>query len=193
MVQTAYIIGKVMARIDIRDFGSGNAGTTNTIRVLGPKAGIMVFLCDIIKGGLAFTLCAVLFNGSGSFLMGSSVLPGVYGGLGAILGHCFPFYLKFKGGKGMAAAIGLMLCLDVKSALIAYAVGIATVAVTRYISLATLIVIAIYPVILWLFKFEIECIMVLFVIACLIWYLHRANIGRLLKGTENKFNFKKQV
>jgi glycerol-3-phosphate acyltransferase PlsY len=120
-------------------------------------------------------------------------MPGVYGGLGSILGHCFPFYLKFKGGKGMAATIGFMLCLDVKSALISYTMGIIIVAVTRYISLATLTVMAVYPVILWLFKFETEGLMILFVITCLIWYLHRANITRLLKGTESKFNFKKQV
>jgi len=191
LIQTAYIIGRLKG-IDIREHGSGGAGATNVNRVLGAKAGIFVFLVDIAKGIAAFMIPALIWHGGGTFLGYANALPGLYGAIGCVLGHSFPFYLKFKGGKGMAVTVGLMIAIDIHMFLIAAAVGIALIAITKFISLASLTLAAMMPIILHFLGYSTEEVLVSFMISILIWYLHRANIGRLLKGEENKFSFKKK-
>jgi acyl phosphate:glycerol-3-phosphate acyltransferase len=105
LLQTSYIIGKVKG-IDIRNHGSGNAGTTNALRVLGTKAGLLVFLGDTIKCILAILVIRFMYGNSNPNMI---YLYALYAGTGAILGHNFPFYLKFKGGKGIAATAGLII------------------------------------------------------------------------------------
>ena len=105
LFQTSYIYGR-MHGIDIRKHGSGNAGTTNTLRVLGKKAGAIVLFCDIMKTGLAMVLVRILFKNSYGDIL---PLLSLYAGAGAILGHNFPFYLRFKGGKGIACTAGLII------------------------------------------------------------------------------------
>jgi glycerol-3-phosphate acyltransferase PlsY len=200
-LQTSYIAGKLNGRIDIREHGSGNAGTTNAIRVLGFKAGAIVFLCDVLKGSVAYIICSLAFSGGGSFLSGdvglfpfggASALPGLYGGIGAILGHNFPFYMRFKGGKGVAATIGLLLCFDWRVSLTAYAVIVIAAAASRYISLASLITAALIPVLTLYCGYGRETI-ILMVILCIMTYVqHRANIKRLIQGSENKFSFRRK-
>ena len=90
-LQSAYFVGKFFGHIDIREYGSGNAGFTNTSRVLGRKLGAIVFIFDLFKVILAYYICTMLFKGSGTFVDGSSHLPGIYAGVGAVLGHNFPF------------------------------------------------------------------------------------------------------
>lgn len=191
-LQSAFIVGKLMGKIDIRDYGSGNAGFTNTARVLGKKAGIIVFVCDLLKVILAYIICSIIFKGNGSFTSGgTSLLPGVYGAIGCILGHIFPFYMGFKGGKGIACSLGLMLCLDWKVALISYLVGIIVVCWKKYISLASLSMQIVYPITLLIFHFDIEVVLLMFVLCILTYVKHIANIKRLINGTESKFGFKK--
>ena len=103
IIQSAFLIGKLTKGVDIRKFGSGNLGSTNALRVLGKKAGLITILCDISKSMLAFILCTLLFK---------DMIFGMYACLGVILGHNFPFYLKFKGGKGVASMIGMMFCVS---------------------------------------------------------------------------------
>ncbi|MCL2566225.1 MAG: glycerol-3-phosphate 1-O-acyltransferase PlsY [Defluviitaleaceae bacterium] len=191
LIQTAYIIGRLKG-IDIRQHGSGGAGATNVNRVLGSKAGIFVFVVDIVKGIAAFTIPAFIWHGGGTFLGYGFALPGLYGAIGCVLGHSFPFYLKFKGGKGMAVTIGLMIAIDIRMFLIAAAVGITLIAITKYISLASLTLGAMMPIVLHFLGYPTEEVLVSLVISVLIWYLHRENIGRLLRGEENKFSFKKK-
>lgn len=195
LVQTAFIVGKLFGKIDIREHGSGNAGTTNAVRVMGFKAGALVFVCDILKGVFGYVLCSLIFKGGGTFFSGNAmnILPGLYGGIGVILGHCFPFYLKFKGGKGMASTLGIILCINIKLALIIFAVGIVLVAVTKYISAASLTMTLMLPVMIYLFSFPLESVIIGAAITVTSWYLHRGNIKRIITGTENKFNFRKQV
>lgn len=189
-IQSAFIAGKVLGNIDIREHGSGNAGTTNAIRVLGMKAGVVVFLVDLSKVIIAYISCSLIFDGGGSFVSGSSFLPGIYAGIGAVIGHNFPAYLKFKGGKGIACTLGLMLCIDWKIALMAYAVGLVLLFVKWYISLSSLVTALLFPILLIVFGFEIEPILLCFGLCILAYVKHIPNIKRLLSGTENKFSLK---
>lgn len=191
-IQTAYIVGKLMGHIDIRDYGSGNAGTTNVTRVLGFKPGIIVFIADILKAIAAFIICSLIFKGGGTFFSGTSLVPGMYAGLGVIIGHNFPFYLKFKGGKGIASTIGLIICIDLKVALITYTIGFLIVVVTRYISLSSLTMTLLATILMIIFKFEIEAICIMALLTLMAYYRHIPNIKRLIKGEENKFSIYKK-
>lgn len=195
-IQSAYILGRVVGKIDIRDYGSGNAGFTNTTRVLGKKVGVIVFLIDLFKIIAAYIICSLIFKGSGSFVQGNSLLPGLYAGIGAVLGHNFPFYLGFRGGKGIACTLGLMLCVDWQIALITYAIGFVIFLAKRYISLSSLTMAVVYPVLMIItrniFGFGIEEIVLMFVLCALAYIKHKSNIERLLAGTENKFGSKKK-
>lgn len=191
-IQTAYIVGKLMGHIDIRDYGSGNAGTTNVTRVLGFKPGIIVFIADILKAIIAFIICSLIFKGGGTFFSGTSLVPGMYAGLGVIIGHNFPFYLKFKGGKGIASTIGLIICIDLKVALITYTIGFLIVVVTRYISLSSLTMTLLATILMIIFKFEIEAVCIMALLTLMAYYRHIPNIKRLIKGEENKFSIYKK-
>ncbi len=195
-LQSAYFLGRVVGKIDIREYGSGNAGFTNTTRVLGKKIGAMVFIFDLFKVIAAYIVCSLIFNGDGSFIDGTSLLPGIYAGLGAVLGHNFPFYLGFRGGKGIACTLGLMLCVNWQVALATYLIGFIVFIAKKYISLASLTMALLYPVFMIIirnrFGFGIEEIILMFVLCLLAYIKHKSNIERLLNGTENKFGSKKK-
>ncbi len=196
-IQTAFIVGRIMGKIDIRDFGSGNAGTTNVTRVLGAKAGAIVFVSDIMKAVVAYCLCTILFKGGGTFFGEGNILWGVYAGVGVILGHDFPFYLKFKGGKGIASTLGLILCIDWRVALTTYIFGLVVVLAKKYISLCSLVMVVVAPVSMIVFSFiggieiNMEAVALMSAIGLLAYYQHIPNIKRLIKGEENKFSIKK--
>ena len=181
-----------MGHIDIREHGSGNAGTTNTVRVLGAKAGAIVFFLDLFKVIVSYILCSLIFGGNGSFVSGSSYLPGIYAGIGAVLGHNFPFYLKFKGGKGIACTLGMMLCIDWKIALITYAIGFVLFIIKWYVSLSSLLMALLFPILLIVFRFDTESVLLCFALCALAYIKHSGNIKRLLNGTESKFSLKKK-
>jgi len=193
LIQSAYIVGKLVRNIDIREHGSGNAGAANTLRTMGFRAGVTVLIADAAKAVLAFAICAIIWNGGGTFFGEGSVIPGLYGAVGAILGHCFPFYLKFRGGKGFASTIGLMISINIWILLIAVGIGAIMVLTTRYVSLFTLEMTAAMPIGFFLFGYPVEVIIISSLVAILIWYLHRANISRLLKGEENRFEMKNLI
>jgi len=199
MLQTSYIVGR-MSGIDIREHGSKNAGFTNTNRVLGVKKGAIVFIVDVLKAMAAFFVVTVVYNhflspsfvpAGGMFFASNNILPGLYAGIGAILGHVFPFYMKFKGGKGVACALGLIIMLDWRVMVISFAIGLAAVIITRFISIASLLITLSVPILLFVFGYPLEVILLTAALCTFIWFLHRANIKRLLTGTENKFSFKK--
>ena len=190
-IQSAFIVGKLIGKIDIREHGSGNAGMTNVTRVLGAKAGIFVFICDILKGLIAFNLCNFIFGGS-LFSNNADVLYGVYAGFGAIIGHDFPFYLKFKGGKGTATTLGFLLFVNPLIAIITYIIGFITAFVSKYISLASLVMTLVFPILMIIVKMPFETIIIMAIVMILCYYQHRDNIKRLIKGEERKFSFKKK-
>lgn len=203
LFQTGYLVGR-MSHVDIRKKGSGNAGTTNALRVLGWKAGLMTFAGDVIKCVAAFLIVRFMYQGNDSL-----PLLALYAGAGVTLGHNFPFYMNFKGGKGIAVMAGLVVVNSfwhLPESLLLIPVTLAfflvPVIVTRYISVGSLAAYTAFLVEMIIIGqmgwFEMETArcyefyMVLFLLTALAWYRHRANIKRLLAGTENKFGSKKK-
>jgi len=194
-IQTAYIVGRVSG-IDIREHGSGNAGSSNILRVLGKKQAAMVFVADVVKAMAAYVIASIIFEGNGTFVYGgygyTNILPGLYAGLGAVLGHSFPFYLKFKGGKGVACILGVILSINFVMALTIYAVGTIVIIYKKYISAASLSMCLVLPFFLYLYRFGVESIIVSGMLAALCFYLHRGNIQRILDGTERVISFNRK-
>ena len=194
-IETGYIFGKIH-KMDIRNYGSGNAGATNTLRVLGAKAGLVVFLGDFCKSLIPCLVVRFIFRDNISL----SYIYMLYIGLGVVLGHNFPFYLGFKGGKGVASTAGIILALDIRIAVVCLIVFIITVAITRYVSLGSIFVmIILIGMSHFLVKFSygfgegaspVEFRILTAAIGLLSIFMHRANIKRLLNGTENKIGKK---
>ncbi len=198
LIQTGYLYGRSKG-IDIRKEGSGNAGTTNSLRVLGWKAGAVTFAGDLGKAILAVFLAWLIFHGK--YPDAVKVLE-LYAGFGAVLGHNFPFYLGFKGGKGIACTSGTILAVCPLAAPICLILFILSVGITRYVSLGSIIVVCTYLIQVVVFgqlgilHMSNEVLTEFYIAsACftlLALWQHRANIGRLLHGTENKFGVKKE-
>lgn len=192
LFQTAYIYGKLHG-IDIRNYGSGNAGTTNTMRVLGTKAGLLVLFGDIVKCILAVVVTGLIFGRSHPDMI---YLLKLYAAAGAILGHNFPFYLHFKGGKGIAATAGLILSFHPYLIPMGVILFFGAFFTTHYVSLGSLLVYAgffIELVVLGqmgIFGMSQELLVEMYVIAggltVMAYYKHKDNIKRLLSGTERK-------
>ena len=194
LFQTGYLYGKSHG-IDIREHGSGNSGTTNTLRTLGWKAGAVTFIGDVAKAIIAVVIVHFLFRE----MDGLKVIE-LYAGFGAVLGHNFPFYLKFKGGKGIASTSGMILAVCPQAAPLCLILFIAIVLATRYVSLGSIIMVIAFVVqtitynhLGWLgvesgYMLEFDILAACFT-ALAIWQ-HRANIKRLINGTENKFGQK---
>ena len=197
LFQTGYIYGK-LHHIDIREYGSGNAGATNTLRTLGWKAGLVTFLGDAGKAALSMGLAWLFFHQA---YTGQAHLLELYAGLGTVLGHNFPFYMKFKGGKGIACTAGVLLTFYPPMALLCLLVFAGTVAATRYVSLGSILVSLCFfgqlvafgqMGFLWVDKeFLMETYAVGAVFMVLAIWRHRANIKRLVSGTENKISVSK--
>jgi glycerol-3-phosphate acyltransferase PlsY len=205
LIQTAYIYGKAHG-IDIREHGSGNSGTTNALRVLGKKAGLVVFAGDVFKAVAACVIARIV----GTLFFPDILYPMIlWAGLGVVLGHNFPFYMNFQGGKGIAATAGVILgILDWRIILICLVAFLISVIITRYVSLGSLIVVTLF-FLSFIFlgyggyiinpaeqaaysgKELIESYVILFIFATLAFYRHKANIVRLIHGEENKIFAKK--
>jgi glycerol-3-phosphate acyltransferase PlsY len=192
LFQTAYLYGKLHG-IDIRNYGSGNAGTTNTLRTLGTKAGLIVLLGDIMKCILAIVLTNLLFQNSHP---DEIYLLKIYAAAGAILGHNFPFYLHFKGGKGIAATAGMILSFHPWLIPMGVILFFGTFFTTHYVSLGSLLVYAGFMIELvvlgqmGIFGMPQAALNEMYVVAAFLtvmaYYKHKDNIKRLLGGTERK-------
>ena len=190
LFQTGYLYGR-MNHIDIRNYGSGNSGTTNALRVLGKKAGLIVFIGEFFKMVLACLLVRIFLKGDPN-----TDLYVVYTGLGVVMGHNFPFYLGFKGGKGIASMAGLLVSMDWRVTLVCAAVFLGTVIITRYVSLGSIFVVILFFIQMVLYEsmgaYQVApgSRLEFYALACVltgmaIWR-HRANIRLLLAGTEYK-------
>lgn len=195
LLQTGYIYGKIH-HVDIRKQGSGNAGTTNALRTLGWKAGVVTLLGDAFKCVFAVVAVHLIYKSSHAQIL---PLLSMYAGMGAVLGHNYPFYMKFKGGKGIAATAGLLLSTTTPvMVLICLAAFVGLVAATRYVSVGSLVVVVIYLLeIIYQgqtgvykmadhYLYEMYGIVAFLMI--LAFFKHRENIKRLLRGTENKIS-----
>lgn len=196
LFQTGYLYGKTK-HIDIRTKGSGNAGTTNALRTMGKKAGLITLLGDCLKCVFAVLVVRLIYGGSHG-----DILPvlSMYAGIGAVLGHNYPFYMKFKGGKGIAVTAGIIITSwNIWIMLICLAVFVGMVAVTKYVSVGSLAVVITYFICVVVYGqmgefgvqgsylYEIYILAALVVISA--FFKHRSNIQRLREGTENKLSF----
>ncbi|MBM6828622.1 glycerol-3-phosphate 1-O-acyltransferase PlsY [Anaerotignum lactatifermentans] len=188
-IQTAFIMGK-LCKTDLSKKGSGNLGTTNALRVLGFKAGAVTFIGDILKGVVSFLVASWIFPDQ-------AFLAGIYGCAGTILGHDFPFYLHFKGGKGIAATIGMVLCIGLTQSwqllAVSYVIGLGAAVLTKYISVGSILFSICICASAWVFGLPMEAAVVLTALSALALWKHRSNMKRLLEGNENKFTLTKKV
>jgi len=178
---TGYLFFRALEKKDIRRFGSGATGATNVLRLKGWVYALPVALIDIVKGFLPAFLAMKIF--------GDERLAGVSAGL-AVLGHCFPVYIGFKGGKGVATAAGAMFSLDFLPSLCSVGVFVLTVALTRYVSLGSILAAVCFPVFILLLRGPTELILLSLPILLIILIRHRENWRRLLQGKERKLGQK---
>jgi len=182
-ISFSIVIAKWVKGIDIRNHGSGNAGATNTLRVLGKGPAIAVISLDIAKGIVAIWI--------GHWMAGDNEWIPVLCGLGAIVGHNWPIWFGFKGGKGIATTIGVLATLAFLPALYAGIIAILSIVFTRYVSLGSLLFVFLTPILIGLFFYTLPLLTVSIVICIFAFWRHRTNIVKLFKGTENKLGAKK--
>jgi len=196
-ISFSVIISKKMAGFDVREKGSGNAGSTNVLRTVGKKAGALTLLCDALKGVVAILvayIAGLIFNDVDKSLLVQLA------GIAVILGHTFPVFFKFKGGKGVATALGVLLITNWNVGLICLVFALVLIALTRMVSLGSIAAAILFPVLIifmpvtqesaYLVK-EGSYIIYAIILAVIVVYNHRSNVKRLLTGTENKLDFKK--
>ena len=187
-IETAHVVGKLW-KVDLRKHGSGNLGTTNALRVLGKKAGAIVFIGDIMKSVIAYLICRAVFKDNGT-------IAGLFDSAGAVLGHNFPFYLNFKDGKGIAVMIGMTAALafttDIRLAFPNAIIGFGLAFGTRYVSVGSLAFAVTLPISCFLLGFETEVVLITLCVSALAVWRHRKNIKNLINGTENRFGSKKK-
>lgn len=193
-ISFSVIISKKMAGFDVRKKGSGNAGTTNVLRSVGKKAAVITLILDILKGVLAVLV---------AYIAGNIVKEGVdkalliqIAGLLVIVGHTFPIFFGFKGGKGIATALGVLLITNWNIGLICLVFALVLMALTKMVSLGSISAAILFPVLILFmphtaYLVDGNYIIYSILIAVLVVFNHRANVKRLLNGTENKLDFKK--
>jgi len=203
-IPTSIIVTKAAKRIDIREHGSGNAGGTNVMRVLGWKQGLLVILLDALKGVLAVIVVARLHYGSMPFENATPfddfTLVQIIAGISAVIGHIWTVFAGFKGGKGIATALGMLLMIVTVDMLIAIGVFILVVTFSRYVSLGSLAGAVAVPVTLIVrenvFNVDIPnyntLLPFLILVSLLVIFTHRKNVVRLLNGSESKITFSKK-
>ena len=191
---SAVWVGKTFYKIDVREFGSGNAGATNTFRVLGKKAGIPVLIMDIFKGWLSVNYISFLTN----FPQSEEAIFEVQlaFGIAAVIGHLFPVYTGFRGGKGIATLLGLLVGLNPIAAITSIVVFIIVFLISKYVSLASILASVAFPVVVFfiLDQKDVNSSLELFSVFVPILALitHQKNIERLLRGEETKVKFDKK-
>ena len=184
-IPTGYWLGRLKG-LDIRQFGSGNIGMTNVLRVLGKPAAVLTLLVDIGKGAIAVTLIPYLLQTNEPWIK-------VLAGLAAVCGHNWTIFLKFKGGKGVNTSAGVFLGLAWLPTLLVLVIFGIVLAIFRYVSLGSIIAAVCFPILMFLFHQHILYIILSILLALFIIIRHLSNIKRLLAGTENKFSLKKKT
>lgn len=183
-ISTSIIVSKIMFGDDIRNHGSGNAGATNTLRTVGKMGALLVVIGDVLKTVVAILVAKYILKGEPNAVF--------IAGLGAVIGHNFPLYFKFKGGKGIVVSTVSMLFADPILGLVVVIVAIAIMAISKYVSLGSILGAVLFVVLSLIFKSSNpDFIVFAIMLATLAIYMHKGNLARLLSGTENKLSFKK--
>lgn len=170
------LIGRWFHGVDVREHGSRNIGTTNVFRVLGTRAGVAVLACDMLKGFVPAWLAAHWF----------SPWPAIFIAAAPVVGHLYPVYLRFRGGKGVATGAAVVLALVPAAFAIILAVWLTLIALTRYVSVASLAASALVPVLVIAFGHPLPYRIAAVLVAVVVWWAHRGNIRRLREGTEHR-------
>ncbi len=175
---SAYLLGKIAQDIDIRNYGSGNAGTTNAMRVMGRKLGILTFIFDVLKGIIAVYI--------GRLLLGD--IGGMVGGFFAVIGHNWPIFIGFRGGKGVATSLGVLMVMNLPSTILAVVFGMVVAIISRYVSLGSMSFLSSYAIIYALITqdFNKGIFVLALALAALTIFRHKSNIQRIVAGNENK-------
>lgn len=193
-ISFSVIISKKMAGFDVREKGSGNAGTTNVLRTVGKKASIITLVCDVLKGVVAILI---------AYIAGLIIKEGIdralliqLAGLAVILGHTFPIFFGFKGGKGIATALGVLVITNWNIGLICLVFALILMILTKMVSLGSITAAILFPVLIMFmphnaYLVDGNYIIYSILLAVLVVFNHRANVKRLLSGTENKIDLKK--
>lgn len=175
-ISSSFIAGKMVSGVDIREHGSGNAGATNILRVIGWRVALVVLFADLVKGVLAISFAHLATNGSFNAMALS--------GLSAIIGHNWPVYFGFRGGKGVATTIGVLFTLSFFPALYAALAALVLLLTLRYVSLAALVFVALTPIFQIAMHTHGSFVWISVIIAAMAFWRHRGNIERLMKGRE---------
>ena len=181
-VNFALVISKAFYKDDIRNHGSGNAGMTNMLRTYGKGAAAGTLLCDLLKAVVAVWFGQFVFGYIGAYIAG----------LFSVLGHIFPIFFKFKGGKGVATTAAMVLAINPLAFAILFALFILIVATTKYVSLGSVICMFVYPVLTYYLGGQGFATLFSFAVAAIVIFMHRSNIKRLMSGTENKISLSKK-
>lgn len=193
-INFSVIFSKKMAGFDVREKGSGNAGTTNMLRSVGKKAAAITLICDILKGVVAILIAMFV---AWAFKVENASLLVQIAGIAVVLGHTFPIFFGFKGGKGVATSLGILIMSNWQIGLICLVFGVVLIALTRMVSLGSCAAAVLFPV-LTLFINEhyivsqgSSYLIYSIILAVIVLFNHRSNIKRILSGKENKISFKK--
>lgn len=181
-ISFSYLIAKKIAGIDIRSHGSGNAGATNTLRVLGKGPAILVLLLDAIKGMAAVAIAW--------WITGGDNVVGAIAGIFAIIGHNWPVFFQFRGGKGIATTVGVSLFISPLAFFISVTLCVIVIAATRYVSLGSLVFVTVFPITLYMATQNLFLVLVVLIITLFGYLRHYANIRNLLVGKERKIGEK---
>lgn len=193
------IISKKMAGFDVREKGSGNAGSTNVLRTVGKKAAAITLVCDILKGIVSVLIAVIIGK------IAKEINPAILVELAAffvIVGHTFPVFFSFKGGKGVATSLGIVLLINWKIGLICLVFALAIMAITRMVSLGSISTAVLFAVLVlfadnfrdaFIVEFDFSFIIFAIALAALVIFNHRSNLKRIMNGTENKLSFKKKT
>lgn len=191
-VNFSVIISRKMAGFDVREKGSKNAGTTNVLRTVGKKAALITLACDILKGIIAVLVAVII----GAFAKNtSSAILVQIAAILVVVGHTFPIFFEFKGGKGVATSLGIIILINWQIGLICLLFALVLMAITRMVSLGSVSAAVLFPVLTLFIRehYVVEGNYIIFgiLLAALVVFNHRANIKRILEGKENKLNFNK--
>ena len=192
-VSFSVLISKKMAGFDVREKGSGNAGSTNVLRAVGAKAAVITLICDILKGIVAVLVAVIVGNIVQNV---DKALLGQLAGIFVILGHTFPIFFGFKGGKGVATAVGVLLITNWQIGLICLVFGLVIIAITQMVSLGSIGAAILFPIITLFIgqhfivaESGIKYFIFSLIVAAIVIFNHRENIKRIMNGTENRLSF----
>lgn len=190
-VNFGIILSRKLEQDDVRTHGSGNAGSTNMLRNYGKKLAFITIIGDMAKVAVAILIARLIVGDL--FYDEHTIVLKSFAGLFCVMGHIFPCYFSFKGGKGVATCGGMVFMIDWRIALILLAVFFITLLITRWVSLGSILMALLYPILIYFFYKSLLIILIAAIFALIILIAHRQNITRIFNGTESKISFKKQA